>query len=135
MKLEENPSRSNGAWPGVRKTTSSATKVSRRAKSPALTASIQIESTVRISLSSDAMGCLGPKRSAPRWGPAADARIARTLRRADIRWSVWLGHLAVGFGTGPALQKGAQCVRLIAQFTTFDAPNGKNRRKLLIQLR
>src|SRR5215471_6973593 len=58
MKLDENPSRPNGAWPGVRKTTSSATKVSRRARSPALTASIQIECTVRISRSSNAIACL-----------------------------------------------------------------------------
>src|SRR5436309_15834352 len=62
MKLDENPSRPNGAWPGVIKSTFSATNVSRRARSPALTASIQIECTVRISRSSDAIACLGLTR-------------------------------------------------------------------------
>src|ERR1041384_5507636 len=57
LKLDENPSQPNGAWRGVRKTTSCATNVSRRARSPALTASIKIECTVRISRSSDAIAC------------------------------------------------------------------------------
>src|SRR4051812_8651441 len=58
MKVDENFSRPNGAWPGEKKTTSSAAKASRRSRSPAFTASIQIECTVRISCSSDVIACL-----------------------------------------------------------------------------
>src|SRR2546430_12039378 len=48
-----------------------------------------------------------------------------------FRSSAWLGRLmAVRFGAGPALQKRTQCLRLLTQFSTFDVPNGKNRRKL-----
>src|SRR5262249_27152226 len=48
----ENPSRPNGAWPGLRNTTSSAIKLSKQTRSPALTASIQVECTSRIARSS-----------------------------------------------------------------------------------
>src|SRR6516165_1809004 len=51
-KPAENPSRPNGAWPGLRNTTSSAIKLSKQTRSPALTASIQVECTSRIVRSS-----------------------------------------------------------------------------------
>src|SRR6059058_2591745 len=74
--------------------------------------------------------------SAHRWRPLRGSRIAEGCRGAAIRWSAWLGRLmAVRFVASPALQKRTQCLRLLTQFSTFDVPNGKNRRKLLIQLR
>jgi hypothetical protein len=51
-KAVENPSRPNGAWPGLRNTTSLVIKVSKRARSPAFTASIHMECTSWISRSS-----------------------------------------------------------------------------------
>src|SRR5258707_14607418 len=48
-----NPSRPNDAWPGFRNTTSSAIKVSKRARSPVMTASIQVVCTSRIARSSE----------------------------------------------------------------------------------
>src|SRR6516162_2988420 len=48
----ENPSRPIGAWPGLRNTTPSAIKLSKHTRSPALTASIQVECTSRIARSS-----------------------------------------------------------------------------------
>src|SRR6266550_4481116 len=65
-----------------------------------------------------------------------DSRITRLRGGAAIRCSVRLGRLmAVRFGAGPALQKRTQRIRLLAQFRTSNVPNGKNWRKLLIQLR
>jgi hypothetical protein len=52
-KPSENPSRPNGARPGFRNTTSSVIKVSKRTRSPALTASIQVVCTSRIARSPD----------------------------------------------------------------------------------
>src|SRR5262245_253179 len=48
----EKPSRPNGAWPGLRNTTSSAIKPSKQTRSPALTAWIQVACTSRIARSS-----------------------------------------------------------------------------------
>src|SRR5262249_52940956 len=48
----ENPSRPIGAWPGLRNTTSSAIKLCKQTRSPALTASIQVECISRIARSS-----------------------------------------------------------------------------------
>ncbi len=52
-KAPDNPSRPNVAWLGFRDTTSSVIKVSKRIRSPALTASIQVVCTSRIARSSD----------------------------------------------------------------------------------
>ena len=77
---------------------------------------------------------LPPNESAHRWRPLRDSRTAERCRGAAIRWSALGCLMAVRFGPRPAVQKSAQCIRLLAQFRTFDVPNGKNRRKLLIQL-
>src|SRR5206468_6396943 len=64
-----------------------------------------------------------------------DSRITRLRGGTAIRCSVRLGRLmAVRFGAGPALQKRTQRIRLLAQFRTLNVPNGKNWRKLLIQV-
>ena len=39
-----------------------------------------------------------------------------------------------GSGTSPAIQKGTQRFRFLANFRTFDIPNRQNRWKLLIQI-
>src|SRR5262249_58846399 len=88
-KLAETPSRPTGGCPGVRKTTSSATKVSRRARSPALTASIQIECIVRISRSSDAIASLVAKR--------LNQQRGRTLFGSGFKPKGLIVHLASVF--------------------------------------
>src|SRR5207248_1930886 len=74
-KAGENPSRPHGAWPGLRNTTSSAIKLSKRTRSPALTASIQVECTSRIARSSGPICNL--RRRTPSSAAAAYLRYTR----------------------------------------------------------
>src|SRR5437868_4993523 len=77
----ENPSRPNGTWPGLRNTTSSAIKPSKQTRSPALTASIQVECAARIARSSGPICNLrSPNANAQQPGPPPWAMKSQNRR-------------------------------------------------------